>query len=265
VAPIVALIATGHDRLTIEPVLAAVATVRVCDRAESLRALVAAGGVRVVVSELRDRVGASVASVLAELAGRASAPPVLAWAPLTDSGARDVLALAGSGAPVQVVLRGVDDLAAMARAALDGRSEPGAALPILEAVAPAVPRPLGAFMVLCAEHGGPRLAVTRAASLLGVGSRTIESRLERAGFPPASRVIFWCAALRAAWRLDVLEQSPKQVAAALGFASSAALANLLSRYCGCSPSALRNHGGFLAVREQFVDYLLHSHANRRVE
>ena len=250
--PIIVLIARARDRLTLEAALAAVGPVRACGRADALAALAAGVGARLVVSELRDGVGSSVVPVLAELACRASAPAVLALASLTDPGAADVLALAATRTPVQLVLRGVDDLAAAARAALSGRYDMEAALPILERVGPLVPRSLGGWFVLAAARASPWLKLARAATLLGVGRRTIEGRLARAAFPPAHRVIGWCAALRACWRLDVLGQRPKQVALALGFASHAALGNLLARYCGCSATALRDHGGFAGMRERFA-------------
>lgn len=252
-APVVVLTAGRRIRLTVQRA-AAPAAVLVVDRAAVLRAAATAAGVRLVVSELRDRVGADTIPALAALAARTGAPAILACAPIDDRAVDDVFALAVSAAMARagLVLDGVDDLAAAVRGALAGWYAPSAALPVLERIAELVPRELRAFLLLAAARSAPGFTVTRASMLLGMTRRTLERRLARAGFPRASRIIQWCTALRVGWRLDVLGQRPSDVRAALGFASRSAMSNVVRRHGGRPATALRVHGGFVAMRERFA-------------
>lgn len=248
---VAALLLNASDRAGIQRPPART-VVRVCERADTLRSFVAGAEVRVVVSELRDRVGTSVTPVLGEAAARALRPAIVVRTALTDAAAADVIRFAAARITARVSIREIEPLADALRDALGGRVEPRADLAILERVGPLVPRRLGSFVMLCAASPSPRLHVARAAALLGVGRRTIEGRLARAALPPAHRIIGWCVSLHAAWQLDVLDRRPKQVSAFLGFASGAALANVLARYCGCSATSLREHGGFQSQLERFA-------------
>lgn len=249
---VAALILDDSDRAAIQRTLGRRMPVRVCERADVLRSMLAAADVRLVVTELRDRAGAPVLPVLAEGAARARAPAMVVRTPLGDAAADDVIGLAAAHIPASMSVRAVVPMGGGLLDALGGRREPRADLVILERVGPLVPHPARAFVVVCALVPSPRLHVGRAAALLGLARRSLENRLASAGMPPARRVIGWCAALHAAWRLDVLGHRPKQVAAELGFSSGAAVANLLARHCGCSPTSLRNHGGFHAQLERFA-------------
>lgn len=249
---VAALILDDGDRAAIHRALGRRMPVRVCERADVLRSLLAAADVRLVISELRDRVGASVIPALADVAARAESPAVVARVSLADGAADDVMQLAAARVPARVSLRGVSTLGEALTPALGGDRERRADLTILERIGPLVPHAVRAFLVLCAVAPSPRLHVGRAATLLGVTPRTIESRLAQSALPPAYRIIAWCMALHAAWQLDVLGLRRKQVAANLGFASGAAMATLLSRYCGASPTSLRKHGGFQMQLERFA-------------
>ena len=249
---VAALILHDGDRAAIHRTLGRQMSVRVCERADALRSMLAAGDVRVVASELRDRIGISVVPVLAYAAARAAAPSLVVRTSVADAAADDIVGFAAARVPASLSLRGVAPLDGALLAALGGRSDPRPDLVILERVGPFLAHPVRAFVVLCVVAPSPRLHVARAAALLGVARRTLENRLASAGMPPARRVIGWCAALHAAWRLDVLGHPRKQVAAELRFATDAAVANLLARYCGCSPTSLRNHGGFQTQLERFA-------------
>jgi len=250
---LVGLVLDDDDRAAIHRAFGRRMPVRLCDRADALRSLLAGGGVRLVASELRDRAGASVIPVLGEAAGRAEAPAIVARVALGDAAAADAIQLAVARVPARMSLRTVEPIGDALSAALGG--EPRADAVILERVGPLVAPPVRAFTVLCAVAPSPRLHVERAASLLGVARRTLETRLAVAALPPAHRMIGWCVALHAVWRLDLLGRRPKQVAADLGFLSSAALANLLARYCRASPMSLREHGAFQAQLERFAALL----------
>jgi hypothetical protein len=248
---VAALILDDGDRAAIHRALGRRMSVRVCERADVLRSMLAATDVRLVVAELRDRVGTSVLPALVDAAARAESPALVARVSLADA-ADDVMQLAGARVPARVSLREVSPIGDALTLALGGVHAPRADLVILERIGPLVPRALRAFLVLCAVAPSPRLHVGRAAMLLGVTPRTIEIRLAQAALPPAYRIIGWCVALHAAWQLDVLGQRPKQVAANLGFKSVAAAANLLARYCKASPTSLRIHGGFQVQLERFA-------------
>ena len=249
---VAALILDDGDRVAIHRMVGRGMPVRVYERVDALRSMLAAADVRVVVAEPRDRVGASVIPLLADVAARAQSPVVVARVSLADAAADDVIQLAAARVPARVSLRGVASLGDALTAALGGDREPSADLVILERIGPLVPRAVRAFLVLCAVAPSPRLHVGQAATLLGMTPRTIESRLAQAALPPAYRIIGWCVALHAAWQLDVLGRRPKQVAANLGFQSAAAAANLLARYCHASPSSLRVHGSFQVQLQRFA-------------
>ena len=249
---VAALILDDGDRAVIHRVFGRRMPVRVCERVDVLRSMLAATDVRLVITELRDRVGASVIPLLADVGARAESPVVVARVSLAGAAADDVMQLAAARAPARVSLRGVASLGDALTAALGGDREPSADLVILERIGPLVPRAVRAFLVLCAVAPSPRLHVGQAATLLGMTPRTIESRLAQAALPPAYRIIGWCVALHAAWQLDVLGRRPKQVAANLGFQSAAAAANLLARYCHASPSSLRVHGSFQVQLQRFA-------------
>lgn len=248
---VAALLLDADDRAAIERTPPRM-PVRLCERADALRSFLGTGQVRLVVSELRDRVGASVIPVLGEAAARPARPSIVVRTALTDAAAGDVIRFAAARIAARVSIRETEPLANAMRDALGSGGERRADLAIIERVGPSVPRELRAFVVLCAASSSHRLHVARAAVLLGVGRRTIESRLARAELPAAHRIIGWCVALHAAWQLDVLDRLPKQVAASFGFATGAALANLLARYCGCSATSLREHGGFQVQLERFA-------------
>ncbi|HEY7894222.1 MAG TPA: hypothetical protein VIC24_04930 [Gemmatimonadaceae bacterium] len=249
---VAALLLSAADRTALQRALERRTPLRLCERVDALRSLVAAAEMRVVVTELRDRVGMSVTPLLVALAARAAGPVIVLRASLADAAASDVLRFAGTRVAARLSLRELEDMAVAVAPALGGDADARADLAILERVGPLVPRPLKAFVVLCAASSTSRLHVARAAALLGVGRRTLENRLARASLPAAHRIIGWGVALGAAWQLDVLSRRPKQVAADLGFASGAALANLLARYGGCTPTSLRDHGGFQAQLERFA-------------
>ncbi|HKV52504.1 MAG TPA: hypothetical protein VJO52_15020 [Gemmatimonadaceae bacterium] len=249
---VAALLLNAADRTALQRALERRTPLRVCERVDALRSLVAAAEVRVVVTELRDRVGMSVTPVLVALAANAGAPAIVLRSSLSDAAAGDVLRFAATRVAARLSLRELEDIGHAVAPSLGAAADARAGLAILERVGPLVPRPLRAFVVLCAASSASRLHVARAAQLLGVGRRTLENRLARASLPAAHRVIGWCVALGAAWQLDVLDLRPKQVAAKLGFASGAALANLLARYGDCTPTSLRDHGGFQAQLERFA-------------
>lgn len=252
---VVILAAGDHERALAERAAVGLAGVRICERADALRTLAELPSVRVVVSGARDRAGVSVAPVLAALLERAPAPAVLLHIPATNAAARELLELVQRGVHARVVLRDLEDLAVALREALTSAGEPGAEYSILESIAPHVPRSLHAFFALCAIKGSTPLTVARVAELCRTPRRTLEDRLHRASLPTARRIVAWCRVLHAAWRLDVLDRRPKQVVAEMAFPSYAALSNLVARHCGCTPSTVREVGGYPALLGRFVELL----------
>jgi AraC-like DNA-binding protein len=257
----VVILAVGErERAEAERAVADIAGVRFCDRADDLLSLATPDAVRVVVSELRDRTGRPVAPTLEMLGRRQPAPAVLLYIPPTNAASRGALAIVASGVHVRIVFRGIDRLGDIVRDALAHSADPHVETTILERIAPHVPRSLAVFFALCAAKGSPQLTVARAAEWVRTPPRTLQDRLRRARLPAASRIVGWCCALHAVWRLDVLDQSVKQVVAQMGFPSRGALSNLLTRYCRCTPTTVHDHGGFSAMLDRFVESL---HADER--
>lgn len=256
---IAVLASTPLERLEMTRLLRPLGVVHVYERTDALRAALGVERFDLVVCELRDRRGERVAPLLRELASRDDRPAVVIRMTLDAASAREVVSLVQSRVDARVALRRLDDLVAIARAALADRPEPRAGPVIIERVGTSIPAGLEAFVLLAAMRATARLRVGRVAAYLGVAPRTLESRLHKAGWPSAHTVLGWCTALHAVWRLDVRGERVKQVMAALELGSPSALANLLNRYCGCTPRTVREHGGFPEMVERFARTVGASH------
>ena len=104
------------------------------------------------------------------------------------------------------------------------------------------------------------MAVTRAhehlngkllAEILATSRRTLSSELERAGFPPPSKLVTWGRLMVAGQMLADRQRSADAVARALDFPSGSAFRNTCQRYLGLKPGEIRAAGGASAVIERF--------------
>lgn len=97
-----------------------------------------------------------------------------------------------------------------------------------------------------------RLHTPELAAMLGLGRRTLERRLQRAGLPAPARLMMWCRLMHAARLLEDPGRTVENVAFALGFGSAAALCAALKRYTGFRSIQLRSRGAVSTVISAFV-------------
>jgi AraC-like DNA-binding protein len=89
----------------------------------------------------------------------------------------------------------------------------------------------------------------------GRSRKTLSNWLAAAQLPPPSRIIGWTRVLVAARMLDDTTQSTEKIARELHFMSGTALRNMMRRYLGCGPDALRQRGSFEYALSAFLDVL----------
>jgi hypothetical protein len=154
--------------------------------------------------------------------------------------------------PVRLSLRNVDELHSDLREAMKRPSMRGSELHIIAAVAPRLVGGNSTIVVGAAVAGKRRTQVQWFAHLIRVPKRTIEWRLQKAGWPPARELLAWMTSLHTLWRIDVLGWSLKQSASAADFHSSGQLSSYVKSHVGVGLKALRDAGGFLSLLSRFA-------------
>lgn len=250
---IVAVVASEDERRRVAEQLAG-ASVRYCETVAALEALAGAGGagaggIDAVVTGLRDAAGAPVAPAVVALQAHVPGLRVLFHAALSRGGARELVAAAGSGVRAEYALLPFERLDAAVERLLAPHT-PSAGGTLVTRLAGDVPAGVRPYVTVCALRATPRLRVRTAAAWSRVSVRTLERRLRRAHLPAASFVLRASAGLHAAWLLDVHDWPAKRVVAEMRFSHASALTRLMRRYCGCTPSTLREEGGFDAALDR---------------
>jgi hypothetical protein len=240
----VALLATGaENQAAAVDELDRSQSVRYCETSDALLKLVAAGGVDVAVTELRDRHNESVSPAIATLHERAPGVPVVTYFAPSPATLQEVPAALTAGAS-ECAIRGYDRLGGVVRRVLAPQWRPGAGLPLLEMLRPLLPTDLEEFGIACALKASPRLTPERLASWIRVRERTLRSRLQRADLAAPGTFIDYGAAVHAACMLDLHGFKVEAVVETMQFGSTRALNALLRQYTGKSAKELREHGGF---------------------
>lgn len=252
---VVALVLSGEERRQLAASLASTSRLRDCARAGDLLRLASQSGVSAVVAELRDSSGASTFPDLLALQRERPSLPIVVVLSLTQADARVTLGVVRAGLRAVWVIRHFERLDVAVAAALAADPALGPETAILQAVGPVVHPTALPFFVFGAAAAARPITVADAARVLGISSRALEMRLKRVGLSPPREVLACCRALHAAWRLDVLGQSSKQVTAGLGFPSPSALCKLVVRFAGVTPRQVRERGGFLLLLDEFVSRL----------
>ncbi len=255
---IAALIVEPEEQAFVAEQLAGIVTPRFCDSIESLKRLVRAGHVRGVLADVRDRWGSDVLPALRELRLREPALPLVVCLRPTPPLLRELPALIGAVPGAGVVLRGFEHIGLAVRRLLRASRPPSAAETVLRRLVPLTPASLHPFLTICSLKGSPRLRVTSAAAWSRIPRRTLERRLTDAHLPAPATVVGSCAALHAAWWLDVHGWPTKQVIEEMQFSHLSALTRNLQRHFGCSVSQLRDYGGFNVLLLRFERVLRQS-------
>jgi AraC-like DNA-binding protein len=242
VRSIVALLHDRASRARLTDALRGRAGITFCATAPELLAAIAAHPAYAAVVELSAGEAPSAAPLIRTVRDRFPSVPVLAYCgALTPGTAREIHHAARAGAR-ELVLRGEDEGARIRAAVARAEGDSLAAL-VDRRLAPLVPGDARAVFRQALLRADRPIPVTALARRLGVHRKTLAGRLARGGHPAPSRIVGWCRLLVAARRLEDPRRSVERVAAELGFASGAALRNMLRRYTGLRPADVRAAGG----------------------
>jgi hypothetical protein len=236
--------------------IGAVAAVRFCQTRELLVTLAIEGVVDAVISDIRDRAGASVLPAFAEIHRRVPSLPLILYCLPTPEALRDLPSFIAVTRGLNLVLRNCEHLGLALRPILRATRVPGAGETLARHVVPLVPGPFRPFLLVSALKASPRLKVGTAATWSGVPRRTLERSLLRARLPSARALLASCTALHAAWWLDVQGWPAKQVVTEMGFPHKSAIVRVLRRNFGCTMGSLRDAGGFQELLKRFELTLL---------
>jgi len=166
------------------------------------------------------------------------AMPIIAYATDSDDWASRAVRAIQAGAD-HLAVHGIDDLRrVVARALIDGRLAHACA-ETLRLVLPSIPSRAHGVLEFCTLHAAQPLSVVDVAVRLGSTPRSVNRLLHALGLPVAAATISWCRLFVAVYLLAHEHQRADQVAGALGFASGSGLRNMLRRYTGLTPAALR--------------------------
>lgn len=258
-AAILALVLGDTERARIRHALLGVASVRFCDSVRDLVQGAEVDDVDAAIVELHDASGAPTLQAIRLLRERYPSIAVLAYVVVTAGALRET-AEAGALGVRGVIVHDVDDYGSPLRRIVAAARGAGAAEQIARAAEPAAPDALRPFIRLCAASATRPFSVEDAARALGVHRRTLVNRLRAAGLPPPREIVAWNRLLHATRLLDDPGRALDRIASDLGFASASSLYNMLRRYTGLAPSALRARGAF---RHALAGYVAALSAGRR--
>jgi AraC-like DNA-binding protein len=202
------------------------AHVRCVTHARALAEALAARPYALVIVDARDAEGVSTEETIRAVRRRHPDVAVVGHASARAGLSADALALARAGVH-ELVITGIDDAAAVLRAALARAARRSSAERILAAVGELVPEDVLPLVRYCLEHAAAAPTVPEVARALGVSRQTLAARLRAAGLPAPRELAVWCRLLLAADLLAGGGRTVDQVALALDFPSANAFRNVL--------------------------------------
>ncbi len=154
------------------------------------------------------------------------------------------------GIPIEYVVAPFEPLASTVQRALAGRLSSAAGHVILAHLIPLAPADLHTFLTLAALKAASGRGVAQLAQWSNSTARTIERRLDRAGWSTAHTVLQSFRALDALWLMDEYGMSARRVRHRHNLAHSSGITRLTRRWAaGITPHTLRERGGFNAALE----------------
>jgi AraC-like DNA-binding protein len=209
------------------------------------RALAAALAERpfaLVVVEARDADGVSTEEVIRAIRARHPDVPVVGHAAARAGLSADAHALVRAGVH-ELVVSGIDDVAAVLRAALARAARRASAERLLADVAGLLPADALPLVRYCLEHAAAAPTVPELARALGVSRQTLAARMRAAALPAPRELSVWCRLVLAADLIAGDGRTVEQAALTLDFPSANAFRNTLRRYADLGPADLRTDGG----------------------
>jgi hypothetical protein len=227
-----------------------------CARSDVLADRAANGAFDVVVTELRDENGRSIAPGLADIAARQPKLPVVVHTKVNRTAIDELLAVFVVGLRMECVMRPFAQLEPVLRHVLSPAFRPGVAPLVLHHFMPHVPAHLRVFIALAILVAPMRRGVEELALWSGVSSRTIERSLRRAGWPAAHVVLQSFVALDTVWMMTEYGWTARRVRQVRAFPHESSLTRLLARYAGSRPATLGEDGGFAAALAYVTEALV---------
>ncbi len=235
-----------------------------CATIRELHATLEAVRVRHLVAEPSDADGRSLAELAPSLRSDTAPAVVIVCSKPDQSFARAGLALAKAYVPFTLVFSLSESLESEPAACVAGvggeRARPAAAAAIRRTayLMPAQARP---DALACLLASFPMINVVAYCRMTCRSRRTLERLFSSLGLPGPRWWLRWGFCLEAAWRLDLLRSSCKQVARAGRLISPAALTKLMRTAMDLRPSELGTRYGFADVVERFARQLAGSGRN----
>lgn len=246
-----ALVLDREGRARIQEAVRPMGEARFYERAGELLSGAADPAVRGVLVEPYDRDGCSVLSAVLALKREYPTIPILLYGAPRPGTWGEIVRLTRAGIH-DVVIRDHDDRPTVFRATLDRAVARSTADAVMRAVDGRIPEGARPVLELCLERRDRALTVGELSRMLGVHRKTLVNRLRAAGLPAPWQLVGWCRLLHAARLLEDPGRRLETIALHLDFASGTALRNMLSRYTGLSPAAVRAGGGLACVLPLFV-------------
>jgi hypothetical protein len=226
------------------------------ERPEALVGRAVEGGFDAVVTDLQDRSGASVAPVIVDLAAYRPTLPVVVYTRVNRATLDQLLGVCALGLRLECAARPFARLAPVLQHMRSPSYRPGVAPLLLHHFMPHVPPTLCVFMALAILSASARHSVDELARWSGVSERTIERRLQQAGWPAAHVALRSFMALDAVWLMTEYGWAARRVQLMRGFPHASSVTRLLARYAGTRPVTLLRDGGFPAALEHVTRVLM---------
>jgi AraC-like DNA-binding protein len=177
--------------------------------------------------------------------------PVVGYCSPSAEDSQDIIALVSAGVH-ELVFKGVDDHAAMLRGILGSADQSCVADLVLHHLGAKLPPRVRPLVEYCLANPQEAHSVQRAARALGINRKTLVNHCGAVGFPPPGSVVAWCLLLLTAGLLATPGVTVEQAALRLNFPSVTALRNMMKRYTGLRPSALRGENALPALCARFL-------------
>jgi AraC-like DNA-binding protein len=221
------------------------------DDATALRRALRDGDASVVLVDAVDKTGAPVWPLVVSIRADFPMVPVIAYCDPKRTASADILALARAGVN-ELLISGLDDVRPALERVVGSADRQCMADEVLRLVAARLPAGARDTLTFFLRHAADSGSVATAAAALGVDRKTLWNRLAAVRLPPPSELSAWSRLLIAARRLDAPGRAADQVALELNFPSGSAFRNMLRRYTGLTPTALRARGGSRHLTELFI-------------
>lgn len=246
-----ALVLDRVGRARVQAALRSMGEARFCERVVELIDAAADPAVRGVLAEPYDRDGCSVLPALRALKRGYPSLPILIYGVTRPGTWGEIVRLSRAGIH-DVVIRDQDDHPPVLRATLDRAFARSTAEYVMREARERIPRGAHPVLELCLERRDRALTVAELSRQLGAHRKTVVRHLQQAGLPPPWQLVGWCRLLHAARMLEDPGRTLETIALHLDFASASALRNMLARYTGLSPRAVRERGGLSCVLPLFL-------------